>query len=49
MVDGKTHRTLSAEELAKASCCVVDDDGHEGVAASWGGGVVSPRDVAGTR
>lgn len=49
MVDRKTQRILSAEELAKARCCVVYDDGHESVAASWGGGVISPRDVVGTR
>lgn len=49
MVDRKTQRILSAEELAKAGCCVVYDDGHEGAAASWVSGVVSPRDVVGTR
>lgn len=48
MVDRKPQRILSAQELAKAARCVVDNDGHEGVAASRGGVAVASHDVVGT-
>lgn len=49
MVDRQTQRILSAEELAKAGRCAVDDDEHEGVTARRGGRDVAPRDVVSTR